>query len=253
MISPPNTSTRNFSLSALPRVPSPLSVSWTPADFDVSASDSEEVASNSEGATSGNEEAVFDLEEEAAVDDQEMVPISVTPRKRFRWSIAPTPSKQRLSRSSDKIDIFAPNSEGATPNAEEAAPEGEDKDSDSESETMTNPMQVHLAPVNGVGECIETGGSVPPERFSLHYYRYYIDNGQDQEPITGFCCMACDSKLATEWPGPDTCDRCTRFGRLATFPRHDALVRMPIRMSLKGSINVHDYLLEEKYTVSTNF
>ena len=93
MMSPPNTLTRNLFRSALPRVPSPLSVSWTPADFDVSASDSEEVASNSEGATSDNEEAVFDLEEEGAVDDQEMVPISVTPRKRFNWSIAPTPSK----------------------------------------------------------------------------------------------------------------------------------------------------------------
>ena len=66
MMSPPNTPTRNLSWSAFPRVPSPLSVSWTPADFDVSASDSEEVASSSEGATSGNEEVVFDLEEEAA-------------------------------------------------------------------------------------------------------------------------------------------------------------------------------------------
>ena len=189
------------------------------------------------------------------VDDQEMVPIIVTPRKRFRWSIAPTLSKQRLSRSSDKIDIFAPNSEGANPNAEEAAPESEDKDSDSESEskTMNAPMQVHPALVNEAGECMETGGSVRPERFSLRYYRYYINNGQGQEPITGFCCMACDSKLATEWPVPDTCDRFTRFGRLAPFPRHDALVRMPIRMSLKGSVNVHECLLEEKYTMSTNF
>lgn len=65
--------------------------------------------------------------------------------------------------------------------------------------------------------------------------------------------MACDSELATEWPGPDTCDGCTRFGRLALFLRHDALVRMPIRMSLKESINVHEYLLEEKYIAITNF
>ena len=65
--------------------------------------------------------------------------------------------------------------------------------------------------------------------------------------------MACNSELATEWPGPDTCDRCTRFGRLTPVFDHGGQVRMPVRMPLDKSVDVLEYSVKETFTVSTNF
>ena len=122
-------------------------MSWTPDDSSLSACDNEDLAPNSEGATSDNTKAFLD-HEKATADNQEMVPASVTLRKRFRWSIAPTPSKQTLSRSSDEHGIFASKSENVRPDTEKATPEGKDKVSNSECEsgTRTDPLQLHPAP-----------------------------------------------------------------------------------------------------------
>lgn len=184
-----------------------------------------------------------------------MITSSVTLRKRFRWSIAPTPSKQPLSRSSDKHGIFASKRGSVSPDPEIATPEGKHHASDSECESgmRTNPLQVHPAPSQRVDDFVKTGNSASPEGFSLQHYHYFTDNGKTQAPITGFYCMACNSELATEWPGPDTCDRCTRFGRLTPFSDHSGQIRVPVRMSLDETVNVLEYSVKETFTVSTNF
>jgi hypothetical protein len=100
---------------------------------------------------------------------------------------------------------------------------------------------------------MEASNSVSPEGFPHQHYRYLTDNGKSQASITGFHCMACNSELATEWPGPDTCDRCTRFGRLTPVFDHGGQVRMPVRMPLDKSVDVLEYSVKETFTVSTNF